>query len=457
MANDTKALAGWAQVEITPPLGIAMGGRGGNYTLARQVMDPLYAQIVYIKDGKGIGFALVSFDLVGLPHSLSDQIRQSLVHELGVEWNLILLNTSHTHSGPNMLREILAGVGPTPEIEQVYFESLRQKVVSAAREAKKKLAPVSRIAVFEGKSMVGINRRGRNPQGNIGILPDPKGPIDENVWALRIFPEGDRPGALIFSYACHPVIVYGYAFAALSADFPGVARKEIFERHGKLDHVQFVQGFAGNVRPRAVADLEKLTFRGGNPEKLKQAGSDLATDVLKALSGKGETLALDLLGASDRPFLPRGEAPPKTVYEKMSTETGPASNQYTRAVAQFWLRRYDSGEGFARGDAWPVGIVRLDRKHYIVHMAGEPVVEWRPMIARWLAPKKVVTFGYTQEANTYLPTEVLLKEGGYEVFEANRARMSSPAPFAPGIETAVRTSLLKQLNFIEAPVKNSPR
>ncbi len=39
------ARAGWAESEITPPLGIALGGRGGPTTLANKILDPLYAQV----------------------------------------------------------------------------------------------------------------------------------------------------------------------------------------------------------------------------------------------------------------------------------------------------------------------------------------------------------------------------------------------------------------------------
>jgi len=40
--------------------------------------------------------------------------------------------------------------------------------------------------------------------------------------------------------------------------------------------------------------------------------------------------------------------------------------------------------------------------------------------------------------------------GGYEVLVSNQARASTPAPYAPGIEAAIRESLLRQLAFIRA-------
>ena len=287
-AGNGRPIAGWAEVEITPPLGIALGGRGGAETLANQVIDPLYAQVLYLKDGKGTGFVLASFDLIGLPHDLSDRIRTRMVHELGVNWNLVVLNTSHTHSGPNMYRSLMAGVGPPPQVEIDYSNSLEEKMVSAARAAAKALQPVE-VEVFQGASQVGINRRGKNKQGrSSGMIPDPTGPFDEKVWAMRLTPKNGGPPAVVFSCACHPVIVYGHAFAAISADYPGAARKLLRESLGPRAHVQFVQGFAGDIRPRVLADLDEGRFRKSKPADLDQAARDLAGAVLTALKTPGE-------------------------------------------------------------------------------------------------------------------------------------------------------------------------
>src|SRR5215510_564605 len=104
-ATINSAEAGWAEVDITPPLGIALGGRGGPLTTANKVLDPLFAQVLFLHDNKGSGFVLISFDVVGLPHDLSDRLRTAVVSELGVDFNLVVLNSSHTHSGPYMIRD----------------------------------------------------------------------------------------------------------------------------------------------------------------------------------------------------------------------------------------------------------------------------------------------------------------------------------------------------------------
>ncbi len=445
-AGIRTAEAGWAQVEITPPLGIALGGRGGPETLAKTLLDPLLAQVFYLKDANGTGMVVVSLDLIGLSHELSERIRMAIVRELAVEYNLVILNCSHTHSGPYMIRDLIAGVGPAPQIENDYFKSLTDKIISATRTAKKVLTPV-KVEVFEGASQVAINRRGKSKEGKRGIIPDPNGPIAEKAWILKLSPLDGQPPAIIFSYACHPVIVYGYDLAAVSADFPGVTRAALREKLGAKVHTQFIQGLAGDVRPRITADIEHNRFQSSKPEDLKQAGRELAGDILTALHGGGKNLELNIAGTMDRPFLPRDNPPSRELYESMAKNT---KNKFRQAVAQYWLQRYNAGEGFARGDAVPFGLIRLADNQWICYSGGEPCVEWGPKISQWLAPRNIVMWGYCQEAVSYIPTEEMLPEGGYEVNDSNHARASTPAAFGPGINEAVRKSLLRQAAFIEA-------
>jgi hypothetical protein len=408
--------------------------------------------VLYIKDANGTGFVLVSLDLIGISRELSEKIRLDIVHDLGVSWNLVVLNTSHTHSGPYMISEQMAGVGPAPENEVEYFKTLERKLTAATREAAKKLTPV-KVEIFNGASEIAINRRGKNRFGKRGIIPDANGPFDEKLWMMKLSPENGTAPAVIFSYACHPVLAYGFNFSAISADFPGVARNALRENLGANVHAQFVQGLAGDVRPRIVADLQNNRFRASTPADLKNAGTDLANDIFSALKSNGQTLSLNIAAAADRPFLPRDKPPARETYEKMRAEAVAKTNKFLTAVSDYWLSRYDSGNGFAKGDAWPVGLIRLANNQWICYFAGEPCVEWRAKLSQWLPGKHFVPFGYCQESLTYFPTEEMLSEGGYEVSESNRARSSTPAPFAPGINEAIRESFLRQLAFIEAGVK----
>jgi hypothetical protein len=165
------------------------------------------------------------------------------------------------------------------------------------------------------------------------------------------------------------------------------------------------------------------------------------------MKGPEKVLQLQIAGTSGHPFLPRGQPPPRQVYERMEKEATSSTNRFLLGVSRYWLMRYDSQEGFARGDAWALGLIHLADNQWIVHSAGEPCVEWRAKIAGWLSPMELVTWGYS-EAKSYLPAESMLAEGGYEVLESNRARASTPAPFTNGIEGAIRQSLQQQLSLL---------
>jgi neutral ceramidase len=444
-AETVPAQAGWAEVDITPPLGVEMGGRGPTETVGKKVLDPLKAQVLFLKDAKGAGFALVSFDLVGMPHELSDRIRTMLVHELGVDWNLTVVNVSHTHSGPQVNLGIMAILTPVPQNQIEYQNTVYERIVEATRAAAKSMHPV-KADVFEGKSEIAINRRGHDKNGQPSMRPNPKGPIAEKLWVLKLTPLDGTAPAVIFSYACHPVIVYTYAGNAISADFPGFARTELRKALGEKTHLQFVQGLAGDVRPRALANIEKNSFRSAKPDDAPNVGKQLASDVMSALKSQPKTLNVNLAAALERPFLPRDAAPPRAQYEQLlANAKGPRQAN----IAKYWLQRYDTGIGFSKGDAWPTGLIRLADNQWICYLAGEPCVEWGPKISEWLAPRDIVFFGYSQETITYLPTAELLPEGGYEVLECNRARGSSCAQFAPGINDSIHHSLMRQLSAIE--------
>lgn len=436
--------AGWAEVDITPPMGVEMGGRGPTETVGKSIRDPLKAQVLYLKDTKGKGFVLVTCDLVGMPHELSDRIRTMLVHELGVDWNLTVVNVSHTHAGPQVNLGIMAILVPIPQNQIDYQNAVYEKVLQATRSAAKSLKPV-KAEVFEGKSEIAINRRGHDKNSQPAMRPNPDGPIAEKLWVLKLTPLDGTAPAVIFSYACHPVIVYTYAGSTISADFPGEARKALRKQLGEKTHLQFVQGLAGDVRPRALANLEKNSFRTAKPGDVENVGGQLAKDVLAAMQSAPKVLDLNFAAALERPLMPKDNPPPRAQYEKLLA-TGKGRQ---KDVAKYWLQRYDTGVGFSKGDPWQTGLIRLADNQWICYFAGEPCVEWGPKVSQWLAPRDIVFWGYSQETITYLPTAEMLPSGGYEVLDCNRARGSSPAQFAPGIDESMHHSLMRQAAAID--------
>ena len=90
----------------------------------------------------------------------------------------------------------------------------------------------------------------------------------------------------------------------------------------------------------------------------------------------------------------------------------------------------------AQASPMEVGVLRLDEKHAIAWISAEAVAEWLPLIRPCNPALNITVWGYCQFVPTYLPTDALLAEGGYEVVNANMYEVNGPGPFAAGLDKA---------------------
>jgi neutral ceramidase len=274
------AKAGWCQVDITPPLGLPLGDRGPRFSPANEIRDPLCGQVLLMEDSKGTRQMWVSLDLIGLSYRSGAQLRYELAAISGTPYENVVVNFSHTHSGPmTNFDKYATRVEPPPALIE-YDLALHHNLMRAAAQALDRLQAV-KINIYRGHSHIGINRRNRDAQGAMGLRPNATGCYNSELWLMNLKSAADR--TLIFNYGCHPVLVYGFAWNAVSADFPGVCRRYLIQHLGDATHCQFIQGLAGNVRPRVVADLEENRFRTSIPKDLEATGSQLANDILQTL------------------------------------------------------------------------------------------------------------------------------------------------------------------------------
>ncbi len=435
----STARAGWAEIETTPPLGLPMGGRGPRFTPGREILDPLFAQATVLEDAEGRRTLWISVDLIGLAPVVAEPLRYDLSALTGIPLEAVILNYSHTHSGPMGGFEGYATRLPKPRELHAYDESLCRNIIQVALAAMHNLQPVT-VTEFRGESAVGINRRRKGPSGEMGMGPNPDGAHNPDLWLLDVaaLEGGDR--CVVFSYGCHPVIVYGYAWDGISADYPGVCRNVLRSELGANVQCQFIQGLAGNVRPRALADLSRGRFRKSTPADTVAAGTKLARDVARTLRGKGGKLDLDIAAAQGRFLAPRDQAkiPPADHWRTLSD----SNDELSRNLGSYWVERLDSGIPPVKAVPWPVGLIRLARGRRIAWIAGEVLAEWLDLVRDWLDDPDLIAWGYCQEGRGYLPTDELLPEGGYEVDRANTYTTTGPGPFAEGLNASARQTFL---------------
>ena len=127
----------------------------------------------------------VSMDMIGMSYHATAEFRYELMAATGIPFDAIVINASHTHSGPMTGFEGYATLQPKPEQMQVYETGLIAKTVLMAHEAIARLAP-AKVSVHRGLSDIGINRRRRDPAGQMGMGPDPEGFYNRDLWLLDV-------------------------------------------------------------------------------------------------------------------------------------------------------------------------------------------------------------------------------------------------------------------------------
>src|SRR4051812_13530272 len=214
--------AGIARVDITPRGPIWMSGYAARTHPSRGVLNPLWAKALAIESSPGGRIVIVSVDLVGIPRDLSDQVAAKLKKQYGLNRSQLLINASHTHSGPIVwpnLRNL--AVLPAGEQEKLvnYRNVLANALVSVAGAALRDLAPAT-LEFGEGVAGFAINRR---------AAINPNGPVDHRVPVLKIADASGKIRGIVFGYSCHNTTLTG-EFYQLSGDYSGFAAEALEQR-----------------------------------------------------------------------------------------------------------------------------------------------------------------------------------------------------------------------------------
>ncbi len=437
--------AGWVSGDITPPLGLPMGGRGPRFAAGSEILSPLQAGVTVLEDAAHNRVVFVSADVISFDTAQSDALRIVIASAVKTTPDAVIINASHTHSGPMLSYERYATLKPKPQSLENYERELDEKLLRLAIEAAQNLHPV-RVLWREGESSIGINRRLSTPDG-IVMAPNPDGFIPRQLWTLDLQSlENTDQRCVLFSHGCHPVIVYSSLWTAISSEWPGRSREILKSEHGDKTHFQFLQGLAGNIRPRILSDFENKKFRPSTLEDLEETAQEFARDVGSTLAKSGEELELQL-GACCNDFLVERAAPPPREFWEGMADSG---DELAQELGSYWQTRYGkSAIAPFQSQPWPIGLLRFAPNYLMVTIAGEPLGEWIEVLRRALPDHNLVACGYTHSSAGYLPTDELLAQGGYEVERSAPYSKSGPGALLPGLDAAVTKSLHKMQAFIE--------
>jgi len=272
---------GSAKVNITPPVGVWLSGYASRDKPSDDIFDDLYAKALVLDNGKN-AVAIISVDLLWIPPQITSKVRAIVKDKTGIPEQNVLISATHTHFGPRLFsRTKLGPDNPDNKVDADYVRTLVKKMANSVFIAHKNMQDVKLGAARGRLPEIVYNRRTRLADGSVKMsfslppevtatrairqdadgetrvtftLPpeEPEltfGPIDPEMWILRVDdPNGQIVGSIV-NFACHAVSGSGYEdwFYSLSADFPGEATRLVEQAEGGI--CLFTPGTSGDIVP----------------------------------------------------------------------------------------------------------------------------------------------------------------------------------------------------------------
>jgi hypothetical protein len=410
--DDRDVLIGAARVDITPAESIRLSGYLVRGTPSRGIEQRLWAKALAIGSDEQGAAVLVSVDNLGVSGAIVDEVAARVKQQAGLGRDRLAVGSSHTHSAP-----CLTGVAPNIFGKPIPVED-QVKIDAYTRELTKKLEQViltalaarqpGRIAWAQGKVGFAANRR--RPPG---------GPVDHSLPVIKATGKDGSIRAVVVNYACHCTTIdpginkvsgdwAGYAQAAIEADQPGCVAMTLI-------------GCGGDSNPanRQIADMA-VTH-----------GRSIADEVKRLLRGPWTDLPAPPQIAVERFNLPFDTLPTRTQLEQLVQAGGPPG--YNASVL---LAKLNRGEPLPRDLPYSTQTWKFGDKLLMVFLPGEVVVDYVLRLKKEFDPARLWVTAYANDVPCYIPSERILREGGYEGGGA-MVYYGRPTRLKPGVEQLI--------------------
>jgi len=426
--------AGVAKAVITPAEPIWMAGYGARRKPSEGVRQDLHVKALALQDETGRISVLVTLDLADLKRDFSDLIAQRCRKQFGLSRDRLVLNESHTHSGPV--------TGYPPAYAEVsaqqaaairrYTSGLLDKVIETVGASIRNLSP-ARLAFEQGLAGVAVNRR----RARVRSLP---GPVDHDVPVLSVRDADGGLRAVVVGYACHATALGDYQ---ISGDWPGFAQVEI-EKAQPGATALFVQGCGADANPLP-------RYQGTDPKLVHHSvalaatyGKILAAAADLVLHGKMKPLGGPINSAFELVDLPFHQPLTREELEARLND----SDAPTRRYAQQLLVMLDRDANLRDRYPYPVQVWQFGRSLKFIALGGEVVVDYSLRLKAEHGWDNTWVAGYSNDGFGYVPSLRVLREGGYEGGDANR---NLPGRFGAAIEEIIVEKVSDLVKRTSAP------
>jgi hypothetical protein len=245
--------SGFARLKITPKNGIAISGY---YEIrsVKGVLDDLFVSAVSFDDGERRA-VIVAVDTLMLSAEQCNHARELVSERTGLDKDAIIINCSHTHTGPIIGSKLFTNQSGDPEYDAFFYDSIAE----AAKEAFKDMKEAKLYTAESEAKRIAFVRRYRMKDGRVATNPGVNNPdIDhvlgrsnDTVKLLSVEREDGERYAIV-NFGMHSDTVGG---ELVSGDWPAALRSTV-ER--ALDNTKciFLLGSEGDINHVNTAPTE---------------------------------------------------------------------------------------------------------------------------------------------------------------------------------------------------------
>lgn len=404
--------AGIGRVDVTPELGVRLGGYPTRERPAESINDPLHSTALILESGD-VKAALITLDWLAIEEEDASAIRSAIAAETDVPAENVIISATHTHTAPNTIS--IPGWG---EKERSYISSATPKIIKSAVNAANALVHV-KVGVGTTRSEVGVNRHlvGAN-EIVVPMIGDVHGTFDPTMTVIRFESENGVVAALAH-YGAHATAFGGVRGGPriVSRDWPGVMTDRVESQiHAPI---MFVNGAFGDVGPRTnrLMDGGFSAGTGDGLDAVREVGYRAAGDALRTLVDIrefGRDVGLEVIRGDL--FFPYAPAPSMKEVEKKLREHESTKDQYGDPMFEYehWNKlrlALESGKN-ANGRVHKQTIIRLGTTVF-VPFPGE-LFSGIALRLRRLSPfQHTLCCGAANGYHAYIPTREARHRGGY--------------------------------------------
>ncbi|HEX3599694.1 MAG TPA: neutral/alkaline non-lysosomal ceramidase N-terminal domain-containing protein, partial [Lacipirellulaceae bacterium] len=429
----TEYEVGLAKVDITPDTPIRLSGFASRLTESVGVREHIFARAMAVRTAAdGEPAVLVTVDSLCIPAYIRDEIAHRLKSKKNIANERLAICSTHCHTTPMVSNALMTLFGrpiPPEHIEHIdrYTKELIDKIEQAALAALDDLKP-ARLAYGIGNVGFSINRRTKG------------GPVDHDLPVMSILAADGKVRGIWVDYACHCVVLSDFK---VSGDWAGYAAEEIERQHPDAVALLSV-GCGADSNPQSGVVFDKGEVAQGY-------GQEVATEVDRLLRSPMTTVTGPVICQLQTITLPLQRLPTREAWAERA-KAATADGYY----AKVQLAHLDAGEKLPTTVAYPVQTWKFGKSLAAVFLSGEVVVDYSLRLKKEFDASRLWMNAYANDDPAYIPSERVLKEGGYEGGGA-MIYYGLPAPFAPGLEDKIIAAVSAQLgdDFKAPPAKQN--